>query len=33
MTTTSFPIELNIADVEIERVSINRNGEYEIRAK
>jgi transposase len=33
MTTASFPIELNIADVEIKRVSMNRNGEYEIRAK
>ncbi len=31
MTATSFPIEIDLPDVEIKRVQINREGSYEIR--
>ncbi len=31
MTATTFPIEIDLPGVEIERVQINREGSYEIR--
>ncbi len=33
MTTTSFPIELDIEGLEIEEVKMNREGNYEIHVK
>ena len=33
MTNTTFPIEIDIPNVDIESVTINKNGEYEIRVR